>query len=282
MIPGLLNKLFALRGELPPRAIAQSVFSLLSRIPADRPTDAGRLSLRGIMMQLSSLPLLIAVIFGFLWFNVRRLHRRGVLSAEQRNQLALLIAILLLWGLLIGYLSSEGRFNSESFFAALPGYWLPYVPVIIVLTTMLFLAPLREGLRVFVDETPADWLSAIHILRILALGTLIKASNDLFPQLFAWYVGGPDLLFGLSAILMTLLLHRVKVSDRTLLIWHLLGALAVVLPIAGMMHLFMAEPLFAELFSFPMVMAPALVVPTLVMLNMLVAWRLFARLRGEG
>ena len=59
----------------------------------------------------------------------------------------------------------------------------------------------------------------------------------------------------------------------------LLGALAVVLPIIGMMHLFMAEPLFAELFSFPMVMAPALVVPTLVMLNMLVVWRLFERLR---
>ena len=44
VIPGLLNKLFALLGELPPRAIAQSVFSLLSGIPADRPTDAGRLS----------------------------------------------------------------------------------------------------------------------------------------------------------------------------------------------------------------------------------------------
>jgi hypothetical protein len=70
------------------------------------------------------------------------------------------------------------------------------------------------------------------------------------------------------------------VSDRVLLFWHLTGALAIVLPLVGLMHLFMTEPLFAELFSFPMVMAPVLVVPTLVMLNMLVVWRLFERTRG--
>jgi hypothetical protein len=169
-----------------------------------------------------------------------------------------------------------GRFNEE-FFNLLPGYWLPYVPVVIAVTMMLFLAPLREGLRVLVDETPAYWLSAIHILRILALGTLIKASNALFPQLFAWFVGGPDLLFGISAIFVTLLARSGKLNDRALLFWHLFGAIAIVLPIAGLMHLFMAGPLFATLFMFPMVMAPALVVPTLVMLNMLVAWRLWEK-----
>ena len=147
---------------------------------------------------------------------------------------------------------------------------------------MLILKQLREGLRVFVDEMPTHWLSAIHIVRILALGTLIKASNDLFPQLFAAFVGVIDLLFGLSAILVTILLRNGKMSDRMLFIWHLLGVLGVVVPVTGMMHLYMAEPLFAELFRFPMVMAPALVVPTLVMLNMLVAWRLFERFRGEG
>jgi hypothetical protein len=201
------------------------------------------------------------------------------LSAEQRNQLALLIGILLFWELLIGYLSSEGRFNSVAFFNTLPGYWLPYVPVVIAVSMMSFLLPLREGLRIFVDETPSHWLSAIHILRILALGTLIKASNGLFPQLFASFVGIIDLIFGFSAILMTLLLWSGKMSDPRLLIWHMLGALGILIPMLGTMHLFMTEPLFAELFRFPMVMAPALVVPTLVMLNMLVAWRLIERAR---
>lgn len=226
-------------------------------------------------MQLSSLPLLIAVVFGFLWFLVSRLHRAGILNSDQRNQMALLIGVILMWGMFIGYQSSVGRFGSEPFYNLMPGYWMPYVPVVVALSMMLSLAPLRDGLRVLVDETPVHWLSGIHILRILALGTLLKASNDLFPQMFAWFVGGPDLLFGASAIIVTLLARSGRLSNRFILYWHLAGALAIVLPVAGLMHFFMAEPLFAELFMFPMVMAPALIVPTLVLLNLLVAWRFY-------
>lgn len=226
-------------------------------------------------MQLSSLPLLIAVVFGFLWFLVSRLHRAGILNSDQRNQMALLIGVILMWGMFIGYQSSVGRFGSEPFYNLMPGYWMPYVPVVVALSMMLSLAPLRDGLRVLVDETPVHWLSGIHILRILALGTLLKASNDLFPQMFAWFVGGPDLLFGVSAIIVTLLARSGRLSNRFILYWHLAGALAIVLPVAGLMHLFMVEPLFAELFMFPMVMAPALIVPTLVLLNLLVAWRFY-------
>ncbi|MBT3013520.1 MAG: hypothetical protein KUF77_18475 [Candidatus Thiodiazotropha sp. (ex Lucina aurantia)] len=189
--------------------------------------------------------------------------------------MALLIGVILMWGMFIGYQSSVGRFGSEPFYNLMPGYWMPYVPVVVALSMMLSLAPLRDGLRVLVDETPVHWLSGIHILRILALGTLLKASNDLFPQMFAWLVGGPDLLFGTSAIIVTLLARSGRLSDRFILYWHLAGALAIVLPVAGLMHFFMAEPLFAELFMFPMVMAPALIVPTLVLLNLLVAWRFY-------
>ncbi|MEW8657037.1 MAG: hypothetical protein AB2603_01840 [Candidatus Thiodiazotropha endolucinida] len=189
--------------------------------------------------------------------------------------MALLIGVILMWGMFIGYQSSVGRFGSEPFYNLMPGYWMPYVPVVVALSMMLSLVPLRDGLRVLVDETPVHWLSGIHILRILALGTLLKASNDLFPQMFAWFVGGPDLLFGASAIIVTLLARSGRLSDRFILYWHLAGALAIVLPVAGLMHLFMAEPLFAELFMFPMVMAPALIVPTLVLLNLLVAWRFY-------
>ncbi|MEW8537602.1 MAG: hypothetical protein AB2565_15015 [Candidatus Thiodiazotropha endolucinida] len=189
--------------------------------------------------------------------------------------MAFLIGVILMWGMFIGYQSSVGRFGSEPFYNLKPGYWMPYVPVVVALSMMLSLAPLRDGLRVLVDETPVHWLSGIHILRILALGTLLKASNDLFPQMFAWFVGGPDLLFGVSAIIVTLLARSGRLSDRFILYWHLAGALAIVLPVAGLMHLFMVEPLFAELFMFPMVMAPALIVPTLVLLNLLVAWRFY-------
>ncbi|MEW8690965.1 MAG: hypothetical protein AB2535_07740 [Candidatus Thiodiazotropha endolucinida] len=189
--------------------------------------------------------------------------------------MALLIGVILMWGMFIGYQSSVGRFSSEPFYNLMPGYWMPYVPVAVAVSMMLLLAPLRDGLRILVDKTPAHWLSGIHILRILALGTLLKASNDLFPQMFAWFVGGPDLLFGVSAIIVTLLARSGRLSDRFILFWHLVGAFVIVLPVAGLMHLFMAEALFGRLFMFPMVMAPALIVPTLVLLNLLVAWRFY-------
>ena len=159
----------------------------------------------------------------------------------------------------------------------MPGYWLPYIPVVVAVTLVTLIPPLRNGLRILVDETPHHWLTGIHILRILALGTLIKASMGLFPEKFAWFVGGSDLLFGLSAIPVTLLARRGRLHDSFLMLWHLVGALVIVVPIAGLMHVFMLESLFSELFVFPMVLAPALVVPTLVMLNLMVAWRLLEK-----
>ncbi|MBL3588325.1 MAG: hypothetical protein JMN24_00855 [gamma proteobacterium endosymbiont of Lamellibrachia anaximandri] len=233
-------------------------------------------------MQFSTLPILIVVIFGFLWFLTRRIHRLGGINESQRNWLVVLLLILLIWGGYVGYQSSEGFFATEGFLNLLPGYWLPYVPVVIAITLTLLIAPLRHGLRKLVDETPRHWLTGIHCLRILALGTLIKASMGVFPEKFAWFVGGADLLFGLSAIVVTLLVHRGRLSDGFLLVWHLIGALVIVAPVAGLMHVFMQEALFPKLFVFPMVLAPALVVPTFVMLNLLVTWRLLEKWMQRG
>jgi hypothetical protein len=228
-------------------------------------------------MQFSTLPILIALIFGFLWFLARRLQRQGLLNSPQRNWLGLLISILLIWGMFVGYQSDRGALTTERFLSMMPGYWLPYIPALIAASLAMLIAPLRNGLRTLVDETPQQWLSGIHIVRILAFGTLIKATMGLFPEKFAWFVGGADLLFGLSAIAVTLLARQGRLSDGFLMLWHLIGALVILVPLVGLMHVFMREPLFAELFVFPMVLAPALVVPTLVMLNLMVVWRLLEK-----
>lgn len=228
-------------------------------------------------MQFSTLPILIVAIFVFLWFLSSRVHRLGAINGSQQNWLVALLSILLVWGGFVGYQSSSGAFATEDFLSLLPGYWLPYVPVVLSISLILLVTPLRFGLRRLVDATPHHWLTGIHCLRILALGTLIKASMGLFPEKFAWFVGGVDLLFGLSAIAVTLLVHRGRLTDGFLLVWHLIGALVIVVPVAGLMHVFMQEALFSKLFVFPMVLAPALVVPSFVMLNLLVAWRLLEK-----
>lgn len=220
------------------------------------------------------MPLLIVVLFGFLAFVVQRLAGRGGLQELERRALWILWFALVAWGGVTGVLSATGLYVSEGFLSHSPGYWLPFVPVVITLILVTSSASLREGLRKLVDRTPPHWFCAIHAVRILAVGSLFKAALGQFPREFAWYVGIPDLLFGLSAVPVTLLVSRRNPESRTLVAWHLAGAMVILVPVLGLMHRFMHDPLFSVLLTLPMVFAPTLVVPLLVMLNLLVAWRL--------
>ncbi|VAW61511.1 hypothetical protein MNBD_GAMMA11-2540 [hydrothermal vent metagenome] len=224
-------------------------------------------------MHFSSIPFLIAIISGFLGFLILRLRRLGLVNNAEHNGVIALIVVLLLWGGVSGFLADWGIYARKDFLAMAPGYWLPFIPVIITVILMSVFKPLRNGLRKLVDGSPGHWLTGIHMIRILATGSLVKASNGLFPEKFAWYVGIPDLIFGVSAVVITLWARKGRVSDRGLMAWHMLGAMVILVPANGFMHLYMQEALFEELFVFPMVLAPTLVVPTLVMLNLLVVWR---------
>jgi len=226
-------------------------------------------------MHFTNIPFLILIIFGFLLFLIERLRRAERLSKSQYTWLLGLIVVLLVWGAASGYWSSRGVYVTSEFLALAPGYWLPFVPVVITVVLVMIVPTLRQGLRILVDDTPVRWLSGIHQLRILALGSIVKASNGLFPAKFAWYVGIPDLLFGLSAVLLTgFVLGRHQISDRKLILWHVAGAIVILAPAFGFMHIYMHEPLFTELFVFPMALAPTFIVPVFVMLNLLVVWRL--------
>lgn len=225
----------------------------------------------------SSMPVLIIVIFWFLILHVLILYRLNKLNRSERNSVAALLIVLLAWGIYSGYLSSTGVYMSATFLQLSPGYWLPYVPVITVVTLTLIITPLRFGLRNLADYIPGYWLTVIHMLRILALGTIIKAALGVFPEKFAWFVGIPDLLFGLSAIPVTLLLHQKRLSEQYILLWHLTGALVIIAPAMAFMHILMEEALFPELFAYPMALAPTLVVPMFVMLNLMVVWRMLEK-----
>ena len=234
-------------------------------------------------MHFSSIPFLIVIIFGFLLFLIERLRRADRLNKSQHAWLVGLIVVMLAWGAASGYWSSRGVYVSPEFLALAPGYWLPFVPVIITLSLVMLSLRLRQGLRILVDSTPVRWLTGMHQLRILALGSIIKASSGLFPAKFAWYVGIPDLLFGLSAIWLTVVvLRRRGITDKSLLLWNLVGAMAILVPAFGFMHIYMQEPLFTELFVFPMALAPTFIVPVFVMLNLLVVWRLWEKLGSQS
>ena len=88
---------------------------------------------------------------------------------------------------------------------------------------------------------------------------------------FVLWVGIPDFLFGVSAILVGWLLLREAVSKSFLVVWGLIGASLILLPTFPLMNYWMNEPGFVFIFEFPMVMAPGIVVPMLIFFNLLLA-----------
>jgi hypothetical protein len=195
----------------------------------------------------------------------------------------LLLIVLFGWGIASSTLAVTGVYLSPSFLSLLPGLWLPFIPFILAIGGALTFPGLRSALSTVVDYTPRHWMILLNCLRILAIGTIIKATRGEFPAYFAFLVGIPDMIFGLSALIVGLKERRRRLSHRFLIIWNLIGV-AVVLPAApiiqmglpGPLQIFTSEPTAERALDFPMVLAPSLIVPMFVLLNILVAWRLIA------
>ena len=193
-----------------------------------------------------------------------------------------MLIALVAWGVFTGYHSASGFYRSALFLSLLPGLWLPLVPIIISICAVVISLNLRSGISELIDITPKKYFIYVHAIRILAIGSIWKAYAGEFPVNFAVYVGIPDLLFGVSAIYVGLTQH---LSEKFLMLWNLSGAILVTIPamflfqtgLPGPMQLFTDLPTTEKLLEFPMVLAPSLVVPLFILLNMMVFLRIYLR-----
>ena len=80
-----------------------------------------------------------------------------------------------------------------------------------------------EGVIVAAKNTPDIQLIAIHILRVLAIGALIKYQHGELPLHFVILGAVPDLFFGFSAIVVLALAINGLVGPEFLITWHLIG-----------------------------------------------------------
>ena len=149
--------------------------------------------------------------------------------------------------------------------------WQACVPVAILGVAFLF-RTLRHALRGMSASTPWSWLVFIQALRMGALGGIAKGFKGEITSGFVFWVGIPDSLFGVTALVVGWLLRRGAVGRRLLLIWSLAGAAIILVPNFVFMNYWMNEPGFTFIFEFPMVLAPSIVIPTLIFLNFLLAW----------
>ncbi len=195
----------------------------------------------------------------------------------------------LLWltafGALTSVLGARGVYVSEQILKTFPGFWLLSVTIIAAVLPVVMFPSVRVGLRQIVDVTPWHWFAYFHGLRIAALGTAYKTMIGEFPAYFEYFVGIPDLFFGISAFWIARRAKRSELTERSFLLWNLLGVLVIVplapillqLGLPGPLQVFTSVPDTRATLTYPMSIAPVFGVPIFVLVNLWVAWRLAER-----
>ena len=227
-------------------------------------------------MPLSLTPVLVAVELGFLFVIAWRVRKPAVY---------VYLAWLTLYAVVTSVLGARGVYVTDGLMKTLPGLWLQVVTVAAAVVPVILFAGVRQGLRDIVDATPWHWFAYFHGLRLTALGTAYKTWTGEFPAYFEYLVGVPDLLFAISAFWIAARAKRGELSAQAFMIWNLIGALVIVpaapivlqLGLPGPLQVFTSLPDARAVFTYPMSIAPMIGVPLFVLVNLLVAWRLWER-----
>lgn len=236
------------------------------------------------MELLSAIPFLFAAQVMFLIFIARRAQSLSL-------SFWTLVLALVVWGGASASMALAGVYRHPDFLALLPGLWLPATPFLIVATLMIVPLVRRTIVRT-ADTTPAHWLVGIQVLRIFALGTLFKTAQGSFPLHVELAIGLTDLVFGVSALILFAYTRREQVSADALLIWHVVGVLIILVPgelaiqsgLPGRLQAFeyAGSHSSAPLLDFPMVLAPSLIVPLFLLLNLFGAFAAYRSLAGRA
>ncbi len=237
-------------------------------------------------MNFSSVPFLFLLQIAFWLWLTRSACSYQKLTKKQAKSIVAWLVMLVAWGFVTSALAICGVYGSPSFLGLWPGFWLPLIPMLLSAGCYVFWPTFREAIQQIVAVTPAQQFVLIQALRISAIGGLYKATLGLMPSVFVYVVGIPDLLYGISALVLAAN-HRLKpLNPRLLGIWNLTGLaiiamtapLAMQMSLPGPLYIFQNLPDGQALLAFPMVLAPTLVVPFFITINAMVANQL---LRGR-
>lgn len=243
-------------------------------------------------MGLSMLPFIFLTQLLAIVFAARRATQLSLIDRNPKKMIHIGLILQMVWAAASSILAIGGVFQHPRFLAAWPAFWLTFIAVILVVVPWIFSTRIKYALRRLIDSVPLHWIVGFQGLRVLAVGSVVKALNGEFSRYFAFYVGIPDLVFGISAIVMARLVYRKEVGHGMVIVWNLIGA-TIIVPIGiillqmglpGAWHVFSDSPTIATIFQFPMALAPTVVVPIFVMMNLFTAIRLMERrawARGE-
>jgi len=239
-------------------------------------------------MTFSSIPFLIAAVLTALYLFAHRVRAEGHISLGAQAAFSGYLVVIALWSVVSGYLAYSGAYVAPATLALLPGLWLNLIPLVLALPFLLGFSAFRQALIGIADHTPDHWFVYLQALRIFAVGTLIETARGTFPIYFEIGVGFTDLAFGLSALVVAPAVRSGRMSRRALGIWHLIGFAIIALPaglllqmgLPGPLQVFDSRPTAEVIFAYPMGLAPTVIVPLLILINLWIGLRLLWRRSG--
>ncbi|MEL6959642.1 MAG: hypothetical protein AAGL89_11900 [Pseudomonadota bacterium] len=202
-----------------------------------------------------------------------RTWRKGALLYTEVLAVCGVLLALAVWSIVLTLLGLKDI--HIQLMQTIPLLWQAFVPMFIWSLPFALLPTFRRALWQIAETTPAHWFVAIQVLCIGAIGGIVKGLQGEIQSDYVFWIGIPDFLFGLSALVVAWLVWRRQIKHGLLISWNLVGFALIVLPTFIPMTYWMTEPGFEFIFEFPMVLAPGLVVSLLISLNLLQAWVTF-------
>ncbi len=146
-----------------------------------------------------------------------------------------------------------------------------------------FIPAAREGLLSAARNTSDLQLISIHILRLLAIGTVIKFIHRELPLHFVILGSIPDFLFAVSAAVLAALGTNGPLSHSFLVAWHFIGfslftgaGVSMFFSVPSPLRIYHSKPDASIVFQFPMVLAPNFTVPLFMLAHLFALVKLFA------
>jgi hypothetical protein len=187
-------------------------------------------------------------------------------------------SVLLAWFVIVVILAATGALQNEHGIGT-PGLGLAVaVPI-----ALMWLALMRDpSLRERLDHAPLATLVGIHAVRILGVSFLVLQASHRLPVPFAPVAGWGDIVAGLAAIPVALLVYQQSKGWRpALTAWNLFGLADLIAAVSlgvlsspGPLRRIFAEPGTGLMSTLPWLLIPGFIVPLLAITHLVIFYRL--------
>ena len=205
----------------------------------------------------------------------------SIVLGRDVGQRAAYAAVLLVWFGFVVILAATGAVGAEHGIGA-PGLGLAVaVPIVLMWIGLMRVRPLREGL----DAAPLAVLVGLNGVRILGVSFLILQASHRLPAPFAPVAGWGDIVAGVAAIGVALLVWRRASGWRAgLIAWNIFGLADLIAAVSlgvlsspGPLQRIFAEPGAGLMSTLPWLLIPGFIVPLLAITHLAIFYRLLWR-----